>query len=202
MEINEILCKETGKIIKANKIFKVKNSEDGCVEEIVSYCNLCPHSEVNKSIEHACKNCYGAISQSKKIFKTKGVGNKSNMQIENYRNKFEVDDLGEYIKNMDADEFMQTIDKIANLNSLNWNHGQKIDDKLRAYDKPKTWKTDCQICKQKCLDNKTIPECEKAKKFLENKFGNSIEIMSEKQLLSEIPTEYICQNQAQTMYLL
>jgi hypothetical protein len=198
MEINEILCKDGKKIIKADKIFKVKNNENGCIQEIVSYCNLCPYSETNKGVKHACKNCYGSISQSRKEFQVKGE--KNNMQIENYRNKFEIDEFGEHIRNMDADEFMNIIDKVANLNTLNWNHGQKTDDKLRAYDKPKTWKTDCQICRQKCASQNSIPECEKAKNYLEEKFKNSIEFMSEKQLLSEIPSEYICQNQSQTMY--
>ena len=122
-------------------------------------------------------------------------------EVENYRNKFEVNELGEYLRDMDADMFMQTIDKVANLNTLNWNHdGQKTDDKLRAYDKPKTWKTDCIMCKEKCTKSNSIPECEKAKNYLEEKFGTNIEFMSEKQLLSEIPSEFICQNQAQTMY--
>lgn len=200
MEINEIICKETGKSIRVDKIFKVKNNEDNCIEEIVSYCNLCPYSENNKGIGKACKTCYGSISQSKKTFKVKG-SNKNMVQVENYRNKFEVDDFGEYLRNMDADTFMKTIDKVANLNTLNWSHsGFGFKDKLKAYDKPKTWKTDCQICKQKCAKSNSIPECEKAKNYLEEKFGNSIEFMSEKQLLSEIPSEFICQNQAQTMY--
>lgn len=200
MDTNQILCKETGKILKADRIFKVKNTEDNCIEEIVSYCTLCPYSESNKGIARACKNCYGSISQSKKTFKIKG-SNKNMVQIENYRNKFEVGELSEYIRDMDADTFMNTIDKVANLNTLNWNHdGLKTDDHLRAYDKPKSWKTDCQICRQKCTSQNSIPECEKAKSYLEEKFGNSIEFMSEKQLLSEIPNEYICQNQAQTMY--
>ena len=122
------------------------------------------------------------------------------MQVENYRNTFEVDEFGEYVRDMNADDFMNFIEKTANLGSLNWNHGQKTDDKLRAYDKPKTWKTDCIMCKQKCARNNSIPECEKAKNYLEEKFGHAIEFMSEKQILSEIPTEFMCQNQAQTMY--
>ena len=200
MQANEILCKETGKILKSDKIFKVRNEEENCIEEIVTYCTLCPYSENNKGIGQACKKCYGTISQSRKTFKIKG-NNKNMVQVENYRNKFEVNELGEYLRDMDADMFMQTIDKIANLNTLNWNHdGQKTDDKLRAYDKPKSWKTDCQMCRQKCAKQNSIPECEKAKNYLEEKFGNSIEFMSEKQLLSEIPIEFMCQNQSQTMY--
>jgi hypothetical protein len=50
------------------------------------------------------------------------------------------------------------------------------------------------------LAKNTIPECAKAKNYLEEKFGTNIEFMSEKQLLSEIPSEFVCQNQAQTMY--
>lgn len=200
MDTNQILCKETGKLLKADKIFKVKNTENNCIEEIVSYCNLCPYSENNKGIGQACKTCYGSISQSKKTFKVKG-SNKNMVQVENYRNKFEVDDFGEYLRNMDADTFMKTIDRVANLNTLNWSHGGfGFKDKLKAYDKPKTWKTDCQMCKQKCEKTNSIPECEKAKNYLEEKFGNSIEFMSEKQLISEIPNEFRCQNQAQTMY--
>jgi hypothetical protein len=200
MQSNEILCKETGKILKADKIFKVRNKEENCIEEIVTYCTLCPYSENKKAVGQACKKCYGTIAQSRKTFKIKG-NNKNMTQVENYRNKFEVNELGEYLRDMDADMFMQTIDKIANLNTLNWNHdGRKTDDKLRAYDKPKSWKTDCQMCKQKCAKSNSIPECEKAKQYLEEKFGNSIEFMSEKQLLSEIPGEFICKNQAQTMY--
>ena len=200
METSQILCRETGKKLKADKIFKVKNTEDNCIEEIVSYCTLCPHSEYKKEAGKACKSCYGSISQSVKTFKIKG-NNKNMIQVENYRNKFEADELGEYIKSMDADTFMQVIDKVANLNTLNWTHdGFGFNDKLRAYDKPKSWKTDCEMCKQKCTKSNSIPECEKAKNYLEEKFGNSIEFMSEKQLLSEIPSEFICQNQAQTMY--
>lgn len=200
MDTNQILCKATGKILKADKIFKVKNTENNCVEEIVSFCNLCPYSENNKEAGQDCKTCYGSISQSKKSFKVK-ESKKNMVQIENYRNKFEKNEIGDYLRKMDADTFMSVIDKVANLNTLNWNHdNQKIDDKLRAYDKPKTWKTDCQMCKQKCAAENVVPECEKAKKYLEEKFDNSIEFMSEKQLLSEIPSEFICQNQAQTMY--
>ena len=200
MQTNQILCKETGKILKADKIFKVKNTEKDCKEEIVSYCTLCPYSETKKRINNACKTCYGSIAQSKKTFNIKG-SNKDMVQIENYRNKFKTDEFEEYLRNMDADMFMQTIDKIANLNTLNWNHdGQKTDDKLRSYDKPKSWKTDCIECKNKCLKQNIIPECEKAKNYLEEKFGTNIEFMSEKQLLSEIPNEFGCQNQAQTMY--
>lgn len=199
MEINEILCKETGKILKADKIYKTKSNNPKCIEEIVSYCSLCPHSESRKNASEKCKKCYGSISQSRQTYKSKGNG-KITMQIENYRNKFEVDEFGEFIRNMSADEFMQIVDKVANLNTLNWNHGQKTDDKLRAYDKPKTWKTDCIECKKKCKLNNSIPECEKAKDYLEEKFGTSVEFMSEKQITSEIPNEFICQNQAQTMY--
>lgn len=200
METNQILCKETGKLLKADKIFKVKNTENNCIEEIVSYCTLCPHSENKKEVGQACKACYGSITQSKKTFEIKG-SKKNMVQVENYRNKFEVDELGEYIRDMDADSFMGAIDKVANLNTLNWNHdNQKTDDKLRAYDKPKSWKTDCQMCKQKCAKQNTKTECEKAKDYLEEKFCTNIEFMSEKQLLSEIPNEFRCQSQAQTMY--
>lgn len=199
MEINQILCKETGKMLKADKIFKVKNTEDNCIEEIVSYCTLCPYSESRREVNEACKTCYGTIAQSRKTFKIKG-NNKNMVQVENYRNKFEKDELGEYIRNMDADTFMKTIDRVANLNSLNWNHDQRTDDKLRAYDKPKSWKTDCKMCKQKCAKTNSIPECEKAKNYLEEKFGNSIEFMSEKQLLEDLPSDCICQGQSQTVY--
>ena len=200
MQANEIQCKETGKILKADKIFKVKNYDENCVEEIVTYCTLCPYSENKKGVGQACKTCYGSIAQSRKTFKIKG-NNKKMVQIENYRNKFEINELGEYLRDMDADMFMQTIDKVANLNTLHWNHdNQKTDDKLRGYDKPKSWKTDCVECRNKCSTKNSIPECEKAKNYLEEKFGTNIEFMSEKQLLSEIPSEFICQNQAQTMY--
>lgn len=199
MEITQIKCKETGKILKADKIFKVKNTDEDCIEEIVSYCGLCPYSEIGRGISSACKGCYGSISQSRKTFKLKGLG-KNMIQIENYRNKFEVDELGEYIRDMDADLFMTTIEKIANLNTLNWNRsGQKTDDKLRAYNKPKSWKTDCEMCKNKCAKLNVLSECEKAKKYLEEKFSKPVESMSEKELLSEIPNEFRCQNQAQTM---
>ena len=202
MDTNQILCKESGKLLKADKIFKVKNYEENCIEEIVSHCTLCPYSENKKGACASCKTCYGTIVQSKKTFKTKGYG-KNMTQIENYRNQFEVNELDEYLRNMDADMFMETIEKVANLNTLNWNHDQrKTDDHLRGYDKPKSWKTDCQMCKQKCERQNLIPECEKAKNYLEEKFGNSIEFMSEKQLLSEIPNEFRCQNQAQTMYFI
>ena len=199
MEVNEILCKETGKILKADKIFKVRNTEPGCIEEIVNYCTLCPHSENKKGIGQACKTCYGSIAQSKKKFKIEGKG-RYTVQVENYRNVFEIDEFDEYIRDMNADDFLNHIDKVANLGSSNWNHGQRTDDKLRGYDKPKSWKTDCDMCKQKCAKSDSIPECEKAKLYLEDKYGTSIEFMSEKQLLSELPTHCICQNQTQTLY--
>ena len=206
MDVNEILCKETGKILKADKIFKVRSLDPECLEEIVSYCALCPYSENKKEAGRACKSCYGTIAQSKKTYKTDGKGKgtgqgKDMVLIENYRNKFEVNEIGEYLRNMSADMFMETIDKISNLNSLHWNKdGQCTDDKLRAYDKPNTWKTDCQMCKQKCAKKDIEPECIKARNYLEEKFGTNIEFMSEKQLISELPSDLICKNQAQTMY--
>lgn len=192
MEVNEILCKDTGSVIKADKIYKVLNEDPNCIEEIVSQCVLCPYSDSGKEINFKCKKCYGTIVQSKKIIDNKKSG-RNNMIIENFRNTFESED-DEYIKNMSADEFMEYIDIIANLNSLHW--GASVD-KLRAYDKPKTWKSDCLECKSKYLK----PKCVLAKEYLENKYNTNIEFMSEKQLTSEIPTEFICQNQAQTMYL-
>ena len=194
MEINEILCKETGRLIRADKIFKIISDDSECIEEIISQCTLCSYSEKGKEISHKCKKCYGTIAQSKKTIDNRKSG-RNNMIIENFRNTFEFEDE-EYIKDMSADEFMQHIEIVANLNSLGWNHGQKTDDKLRAYDKPKSWKTDCLECRIKNIK----PKCILAKEYLENKYKIAIEFMSEKQLLSEIPTEYMCQNQAQTMY--
>ena len=200
MDVNEILCKETGKILKADKMFKTRSSDPKCLEEVVSYCALCPYSENKKEAGPTCKKCYGTIAQRKRVYQPKG-NSKNVIKIENYRNEFEVNELGEYLRDMSADMFMETIDKIANLNSLNWNKdGQKTDDRLRAYDKPNTWKTDCQMCKQKCTRKDIEPECIKAQHYLEEKFGTGIEFMSEKQLISEIPNELICKNQAQTKY--
>lgn len=195
MEINEILCKDTGRILRADKIYKIASKHPECIEEIISQCSGCPYAEKGKEINPVCKKCYGTITQSKKIIDNKKSG-RNNMIIENFRNTFDYED-DEYIKDMSADKFMEYIDIVANLNSLNWNHGHKTEDKLRAYDKPRTWKSDCLECKSKCEK----PKCILAKEYLENKYNTSIDFMSEKQLISEIPTEFICQNQAQTMYL-
>ena len=52
METNQILCKETGKLLKADKMFKVKNIEDN----------------YNKSIEDMKLNANFEIDENKKIF--------------------------------------------------------------------------------------------------------------------------------------
>jgi len=195
MEINEILCKDTGRTIKADKIYKIASKDTECIEEVISQCSLCPYSEKGREINQTCKNCYGTITQSRKIIDNKKSG-RNNMIIENFRNTFEFED-DEYIKDMSADEFMKYVDVVANLGALGWNHGHKTDDKLRAYDKPNTWKSDCLECKSK----NDKPKCVLAKEYLEDKYNTNIDFMSEKQLISDIPTEFICQNQAQTMYL-
>lgn len=196
MEINQILCKNTGKIMKADIIYKVKNDEDNCIEEIVSQCSMCPYSDSGRDSHKTCKNCYGTITQTRKTIQNNKAG-RNNMLIENYRNTFIIDeDCENIIRDMDADAFMKHIKIVANMNSLNWNHGQMTDDKLRAYDRSKTWKTDCAQCKNS--DEK--PACIKAKEYLENKYNTSVEFMSEKQLLSELPANCICKNQSQTLY--
>ena len=196
MDINQILCKSTGRLIKADNIYRVKSNDDNCLEEVVSKCNMCPYSDKGNGVDKTCKNCYGTIVQTRKTIKNNKAG-RNNMIIENYRNTFtNDDDCEDIVRNMDADEFMNYVDVIANMNSLNWNHGQMTDDKLRGYDRGKTWKTDCECCKSK----NEKPACIKAKEYLESKFGTKIEFMSEKQLLAELPDDCICKNQVQTLY--
>lgn len=200
MELNEIICKETGKKLRADVVKKIVNSEHSdCIEEILSIRYICPYADSSREAKPVCKNCYGTIIQKKRRLKENRSGNHK-VEIDTFRNSFNMDEVGEYIDNMDADDILNYIDKVINLNSLNWNHGQRIDDKLRGYDRPNSWKTDCQKCKQLCFKNNVKPKCELAKEYLEEKYSTSVDTMSEKQITSEIPAEFICQSQAQTMY--
>lgn len=195
MNFQQITCQETGKNMKADKIFKVKN--ENCIENIVSICYNCPFSH---SKNEKCKNCYGTITQNS-IRQLNYETGRIKMKIETYRNTFLETD-NEYLEIMDADTFLNTREIIANLNNSNWNHGQRISDPLRGYDRPKTWKTDCINCKIKCKNKGIKTACEKAKDFLnENNINlNSASIKEIEQL--KLPQDCICQQQVQQMYYL
>lgn len=194
MDYQQITCKATGKTLKAEQIYKIRNDEN-CIENIVSICNSCPYAN---SQNLSCQNCYGTIVQNSVRQINVDTG-RIKMEFTNYRNTFlELND--EYILNMSADEFLQTIDIVANLNHANWNHGQKINDKLRAYMPPNTWKTDCKNCKLRCKNNNIIPACEKAKQYVEENYNMNIENMTTEQIAKvNLPQNCICQNQVQRM---
>lgn len=193
MDYSKIKCQAINRDFKADKILKVRNED--CLENVVSICYSCPYSDSKRD---ECKNCYGTIVQNviKKINKDTG---RVKMEVTNIKNNF-LRVGGQIMKMMEADEFIDNIEVIANLNSANWNHGQRVDDHLRAYDRNKTWKTDCADCKNRCAKNNTIPACEKAKKYMEE---NGINLMndSDKKILSvELPEECICKEQTQMLY--
>lgn len=209
MNYQKITCQATGKELKADQIYKIRNDKTS-LENIVGVCHNCPYS--NSKLP-ACKNCYGTIVQnSVRRTNRKDVReNSENIYIEdnkpqwrtkmeciNYRNTF-IESNGEYIECLDADAYLQTIDIIANLNNSNWNHGQKIADHLQAFSYPKTWKTDCANCKLRCSKNGELTACQKAKAFCE-KNGINISTASSKQLAKiELPIECICKEQVQQM---
>ena len=195
MKIAKILCKQTGKVLDADQIFKVKNEDEGCVEEVVSYCSLCPYSETRKEAGPACKNCYGAIAQSRKKIKQRIGGYK--VEIQNYRNTFKQDEFGQFIKSMDADDFMNFIDKLANLKSNGWGELKGYKQGLGYSDKPSTWKTICLDCRAQCKSSGEKTICRQAGEYLEDKFGIPVSNMNQEQLLSELPSNLICQKDYQ-----
>lgn len=195
MDYQQIICKETGKSIKADKIFKVRNNQD-CIENIVSICHNCPHCD-SKNVK--CQNCYGTIVQNS-IRQINDETGRIKMDFVNYRNTF-IKENENFKQIMDADEFLECIDIVANLNNSNWNHGQRISDHLRSYDRPKTWKTDCANCKVRCKNKGVKPACELAKDYTESQFNNSLENISDTQIANfELPQNCICKEQAPQMY--
>lgn len=192
MDYQQIVCSKTGKSMKADKMYKIKNDE--CVENVVSVCYNCPFSHSNNP---ACKNCYGTIAQNA-VRQINQETRRMKMIATDYRNNFcKVGD--EYIEMMDADEFLESIEIIANLNSLNWNHGQRVADHLRAYTSPATSKTDCLKCKNKCHSKNECTACEKAKQYVED-LGVNLNIASEEQIKSiNLPQDCICKNQTPRM---
>lgn len=194
MDYQQIICKATGKTLKADRMYKIRNNEN-CIENIVSICYNCPFAN-NDNAE--CKQCYGTIVQNTLRQKSNESG-RVRMENVNYRNNFcKVGD--EYIQMMDADEFLEEIDIISNLNNSNWNHGQRISDHLRGYDRPTTWKTDCINCKNRCHKKGELTACERAKEYVES-LGINLDIATEKQIAEiELPTECICKEQTPRMY--
>lgn len=192
MDYQQIICSKTGKSMKADRMYKIKNDE--CIENVVSICYNCPFSHSNNS---ACKNCYGTIAQNA-IRQINQETRRIKMTATDYRNNFcKIGD--DYIEMMDADDFLNDIEIISNLNNSNWNHGQRVADHLRAYCSPATSKTDCANCKKKCHAKNELTACEKAKKYAEEK-GVKIEIASEKQLTElQLPQNCICKNQTPRM---
>lgn len=188
----KITCQATGKELKADQIYKIRNNE--VLENTVSICYNCPYAHSKLS---ACKNCYGTIVQNS-VRQTNGKPGRIKMECTNYRNTF-FESNGEYIECLEADNYLSNIDIIANLNNLNWNHGQKIADHLRAYTYPKTAKTDCANCKHRCAKNGELSACQKAKLFCEQN-GINVSTASSKLLAElELPNECICKEQTQQM---
>lgn len=194
MNYQQIICQATNKEIKADQVYKIRNDETS-IENIASICYSCPYAN---SKMHACKNCHGTIAQNsiRKMSDKPGV---KKIEMINYRNTFEL--CGEeYMDIMQADEFMNQIDIVANLNNSNWNHGQKVADRLRAYLPPKTAKTDCHNCKIRCQQQGVLTPCQKAKEYIENETKTSIENISSKQLIKiNLPIDCICKEQVQVM---
>ena len=191
MEYQQIICKETGKTLKADQVYKIRNDEDS-IENVVSICKNCPYSASKKE---ACKNCHGTIVQNtvRKINETTG---KIKMESKNYRNTFEK--IGKkYIQMMEADEFLEKIDIIANMN--NSGNG-KSPDGLRCYSYPQTWKTDCINCQNFYHNKGELTACEKAKKYCEEQ-GINLDIASEREIKNiKLTNEMICEEQIQTIY--
>lgn len=191
MDYQKIICKKTDKVLKADEVYKVRNNQD-CIENIVSICKNCPYSF---SKNHSCQNCYGTIVQDS-VRKINEETNRIKITTTNYRNEFTK--IGDDIMDiMVADDFIDNMDIIANLNNSSWNNGQRIADRLIAYDSPSTAKTDCKKCKKRYHDRGELTACEKAKKFCESKDIN-IKKVSDIQLQNLIlPNECICQEQLQ-----
>lgn len=198
MDYQQITCQATGKTIKADKMYKIRNQEN-CIENVVSICHNCPYAASN---QEPCQNCYGSIVQNAVRQINKDTG-RAKMQATNYRNIFlKVGD--EYMQMMDADEFLKELEEkemiIANLNNANWNHGQRISDHLRAYSYPATWKTDCHNCKIRCHKKGELTACEKAKEYALSKGIDPHTATSEALAKLQLPIECICIEQTQKMY--
>lgn len=193
MDYQQIICKETGKIIKADQIFKIRD-EEYSIENVVSICHNCPYASCKKE---SCKNCHGKIVQNsiRKINETTG---KIKMEINNYKNTFEK--IGKkYVQMMEADEFLDRIEIISNLN--NSGNG-KSPDGLRCYSYPSTYKTDCANCKQRCHDNGELTACEKASKYCQEQ-GIDLNKATQKEILNlKLSNDMICSEQTQTCYYL
>lgn len=194
MDYQQIVCQATGKTIKADEMYKIR-SEGNCIESIVSICKNCPYTD---SKIKQCKNCYGTIVQKFARQLNEETG-RIKMSSENYKNTFLlVDD--EYIQMMDADEFLENMDVIANLNNSNWNHGQRISDNLRCYNAPSTAKTDCHNCKKRCHKASEKTACEKAKDYCISR-GLDISTATSEQIAKiKLPIDCICCEQTQTCY--
>ena len=194
MDYQKITCQCTGKTIKAEKMYKIRNQEN-CIENIVSVCYNCPFIHNNNP---QCQNCYGTIVQNS-IRQINDQTGRIKMDSINYRNNFcQVGD--QFIEMMDADEFLDNMDIIANLNNANWNHGQRVSDHLRGYDRPKTWKTDCLNCKIRYHQKNELTPCEKTKDYVAS-LGINLDTATEKQIAKiELPQEMICKEQTPRMY--
>lgn len=194
MDYQKITCNCTGKTIQAERMYKIKGG-DNVLEDIVSICYNCPFTNNDNP---KCQNCYGTIVQNY-IRQINDETGRIKMDAVNYRNNFYK--VGnEYVELMDADEFLETIDIVANLNNSNWNHGQRISDHLRAYSYPKTWKTDCMNCKLRYHQKNELPPCEKTKDYVAS-LGINLSTATEKQIQSiKLPPEMICKEQTQRMY--
>ena len=196
MDYQQITCQTTGKTMKADRMYKIRNNQENYLENVVSICYNCTFVDSNNP---ACQKCYGTIAQSAYRKKKEKTG-RIKMDAVSYRNNFcKIGD--EYMEMMDADTFLETIDIIANLNNANWNHGQRISDHLRAYSYPATWKTDCHNCKIRYHQRDELTPCEKAKRYVEDELHINLDTASEKQIADIVlPTECICQEQIQRMY--
>lgn len=190
MDYQQITCSLTGKTMKADKMYKIRN--DNCIENVVSICYNCPFANSKNS---ACGNCYGTIAQNA-IRQINKNTRRIKMETIEYRNNYcQVGD--DYVEMMDADEFLENVEIIADLNNCNWNHGQRISDHLRAYIQPPTWRTDCIKCKARYHKDDKLTPCEKTKEYIES-LGVNLDIATEKQIADlNLPQDCICKEQTQ-----
>ena len=83
MNYQQITCQITGKTMKADKMYKIRNNEK-CIENVVSVCHNCPFSDCNNP---NCKQCYGTIAQNAFRQVNENTG-RVKMEAIDYRNNF------------------------------------------------------------------------------------------------------------------
>lgn len=201
MDVKQIICQATGRTMKAERVYKIKNEED-CLESVVSICHTCPYANGKKNAE--CTKCHGTIVQNtlRKINEETG---RAKTTAVNYRNFYIQTEEGDYVDVMNADDFLQILEDndmyIANLNNSTWSVAQKgTRHKLPACDRPATWKTDCYKCKSRCHAEGKMTACEKAKQFMIDNGVNVDNAPSDRITDVKLPIECICTQQTQRIF--